>query len=386
MEYNFNKIYNRENTFSVKYDLRNRLFGTEDILPLWVADMDLPTAPQITEALTKRIQHPIYGYTLQSDVFWKSAQDWIQKRHQWKIEMDEFVFTPGIVPALGFLVQTLSEQGDKVGVFTPVYPPFFENVTKTNRELITLPLKLENNLYHIDFNLLEDEMKKGLKLIIFCNPQNPSGKIWKQEDLQKLLSLCDKYDVNIISDEIHADLTLWGNKHTPLASLGEIAEQRVVTCMAPSKTFNLAGLNCAYLLFKNPIIKKKYLKLVQHLHFDFGGTFATEAMIAAYTQGEGWYQALIKHLEHNIKYVQEELKDTPILPMQPEATYLVWLNCKEFEPSGTLLKKFFYEKAKVGVQDGRQFGLNGYGFMRLNAACPFPIIEEAISRIKNAII
>lgn len=385
MNYDFNTIHNREETFSVKYDLREKLFGTNDILPLWVADMDLQTAPEIVSALQKRVNHSIFGYTLQTEEFWDSAQKWIKKRHNWDIQQNEFVFTPGIVPALGFLIQSLSNENDQVGVFAPVYPPFFENVNQTNRRLVTFFLINKEGKYYIDFDEVEHAMKKGLKLIVFCNPQNPSGRMWKHSELTQLLELCEKYDVNIISDEIHADLTLWGNKHIPFASISEIAEKRVVTCMAPSKTFNLAGLNCAYLIFKNPLLKKNYLRLVQHLHFDFGGTFATVSMIAAYTQGEQWYQALLKHIESNITYVKKELASTKIKAMHPDATYLVWLDCKEFEPSGTLLKHFFYKTCKVGVQDGRQFGPSGVGYMRLNTACPFPILEEAITRIKKSL-
>ncbi|KXX67384.1 MalY/PatB family protein [Flammeovirga sp. SJP92] len=385
MNYDFNKIYDREGTYSVKYGLREKLFGTEDIIPLWVADMDLAVAPEIVEALQKRVSHPIYGYTMQTDVFWQSAQNWIKKRHQWEVNSSELVFAPGIVPALGFLVQAFSEVNDKVGIFTPVYPPFYENVQKNNRELVQFSLQNKNGRYFIDFDKVEDAMKDGLKLIVFCNPHNPSGRMWKKEELTQLLALCEKYDVNIISDEIHADLTLWGNKHVPFASISEIAAKRVITCMAPSKTFNLAGLNCAYLIFKNEKLKSKYLKLVQHLHFDFGGTFATESMLAAYTKGEQWYKALLQHIEKNISFVEEKLASTPIHVMHPDATYLLWLDCKAFEPSGTLLKKFFYEKCKVGVQDGRQFGVDGVGFMRLNTATPFPILEKAVNRILESL-
>ncbi|WP_281615632.1 PatB family C-S lyase [Flammeovirga sp. SubArs3] len=383
MKYDFDQIINREGYSTVKYDLREVIFNEKDIIPLWVADMDFATAPEIVDALQKRVSHPIYGYTLQNDDFWNAIINWTYKRHQWKVIKNELVFVPGIVPALGMLVQALTNVNDKVALFSPVYPPFYENIEKNKRELVNIPLINNDNYYSIDFGTFEDELKKGCKLLMFCNPHNPSGRVWKKEELEKLLDLCDQYDCNIISDEIHADLTLFGNKHVPFASLSAIAEKRVITCMAPSKTFNLAGLNCAYLIFKNPKLKSLYLDEVKHMHLDFGGTMGTEALKAAYNLGEDWYQELLKYIEENIKYVQEELKDTPIKIMPIEATYLLWLDCRGINESASMIVNFFHQKAKVGVQDGRHFGYTGAGFMRLNTACPRPVLEEAIKRIKG---
>ncbi|OHX64981.1 MalY/PatB family protein [Flammeovirga pacifica] len=379
----FNQKIDRSDTSTVKYDLRKVLFGTDDILPLWVADMDLPTAPEIVEALTERIQHPIYGYTLQDNSFWQSAIDWIDKRHQWKVHRKDFVFVPGIVPALGLLVESLTKPKEKVGIFSPVYPPFKDNIIGNDRTLVDIPLINKNNHYFINFDQFEKELINGLKLILFCHPQNPSGRVWNKEELEKILSLCDQYDCNIISDEIHADLMFFGNKHIPFASLSKIAEKRVVTCMAPSKTFNLAGLNCAYLLFKNNDLKEKYIQRVKHMHLDFGGLMATESMKSAYTKGESWYQALLVHLEENINYVTQALSDTPIKVMKPQATYLIWLDCNALGNSQEEIKNLFYKKMKVGVQDGTMFGDAGKGFMRLNTACSRSLLEEAIQRIKS---
>ncbi|MBB6461001.1 MalY/PatB family protein [Flammeovirga kamogawensis] len=385
MNYNFNKPIDRLSTDSVKYGLRKVLFGTEDIIPLWVADMDLPTAPEITAALVERMQHPIYGYTLQGDLFWESAINWIKKRHNWDIKKHEFTFTPGIVPAIGLLIQALSNQNERVAIFSPVYGPFKDNIIGTGRTLVDIPLINQNNFYNIDFDTLEKEMIKGLKLLVFCNPQNPSGRVWNKVELQKLLQLCEQYDVNIISDEIHADLVLFEATHTPLASLSEIGEKRVVTCMAPSKTFNLAGLNCAYLIFKNKELQKRYLAKVKHLHLDFGGIVATTSQIAAYNKGENWYQEVKKYFESNINYIIEELSDSPITVMKTNATYLLWLDCSKISRNNKILKDFFYKKAKVGVQDGEMFGAAGQGFMRMNIACARSILEESVKRIKIAL-
>ncbi|MBB3700933.1 PatB family C-S lyase [Flammeovirga yaeyamensis] len=382
MQNHFTKNIDRTPFSTVKYDLRKVLFGTEDIIPLWVADMDLPTAPEITEALIKRLEHPIYGYTLQDNSFWQSAIDWIDKRHQWKVHRKDFVFVAGIVPALGFLVEAFTQPKEKVGIFSPVYPPFRDNIVGNDRTLVEIPFINTDNRYFIDFDLFEEELKNGLKLLIFCHPHNPSGRVWSKEELEKILQLCDQYDCNIISDEIHADLMFYGHKHIPFASLSDVAEKRVVTCMAPSKTFNLAGLNCAYLIFKNKELQDKYVNRVKHMHLDFGGLMATESMKAAYNQGENWYQDLLKHIQGNIDYIVEQFDKTPIKAMKPDATYLVWLDCRALGTQNQI-KEFFFKKAKVGVQDGLMFGIAGDGFMRLNTAYPKSVLEEAMKRILN---
>lgn len=387
--YDFDKVISRENTDTVKYGLRKKLYGEEDIIPLWVADMDFATAPEVQQALLERMQHPIYGYTMQSDRFYQSIQDWLLKRHQWKVEKEDIVTAHGIVPTLSLLVKALTERGDKVMIFPPIYPPFYQAVRGNHRTLVTAPLTLQPDFsYKIDFDLVEEQLKGGVKFIIFCNPQNPSGKVWKADELKQLVELCDKYQVPVMSDEIHADLMLWGNKHTPMATVSEKAKKWVITGMSPSKTFNLAGLGIAYLIFQNEDLKGKYNHYAGSMHLNFGGTFGTEALIAAYNKGEPWLEELLTYLEGNVTFVTEYIERyiPQLKVMKPEATYLLWIDCSNLGISEDHeLKKFMVQDAGLALNEGRSFGKEGSLWQRMNLACSKSILEEAMLRLRQAV-
>ncbi|MEH0158546.1 PatB family C-S lyase [Limibacter armeniacum] len=387
MEYNFDEVISREETDTVKYGLREKLFGSKDVIPMWVADMDFRVPKEVQDALKARVEHPIFGYTIQSERCWESVVNWLERRHNWKVDQKELVFSPGIVPALSLLVHAFTKPEDKVLVFSPVYTPFFEAIKGNGRKVVPHHLQEVEGKYTIDFSVLEEQLSQGVKVMIVCNPHNPSGRMWTKPELQRLVELGKKYDTLIVSDEIHADLVLWGNKHTPMATVSEEAANRVITCMAPSKTFNLAGLNASYLVFKNETLQKQYRSVAGTLHLDFGGTMGTEAMIAAYTYGEEWLEQLLPYLERNISLVVNFIKEhiPEIKPMVPDATYLLWLDCRALGLDDVSLKQFMVEEAGIGLNEGRLFGEGGKGWQRMNLACPKSIVEKAMAQLKVAV-
>ncbi|GAA4845124.1 PatB family C-S lyase [Algivirga pacifica] len=386
MPYNFDSPVSRKDTDTVKYDLCELLFGSREVIPLWVADMDLPIAKEIQDALVQRASHPVYGYTIQSKRCWSAVQGWLQQQHQWEVPDHSFVFSPGIVPALTLMVQAFTQPKEKVMIFTPVYTPFHEAVKGNDRTLITNDLVEKNGRYEIDFQKTEELLKEGVKLLIFCNPHNPSGRMWTKEEILQLLDLCKKYNTLIFSDEIHADLTFFGNKHIPFATIREDAAQQVITGMAPSKTFNLAGLQASYLIFLDDTLKRQYTKVASVPHLNFGGTFGTEGMIAAYTHGHTWYKEMKAYIQGNIEFVIDYIdKHIPeIKAMKPEATYLIWLDCKSLGLSDPELKKFMVEKAGIALNEGISFGQTGSGWQRMNVAVARPVLEKALAQLKEA--
>ena len=288
MQYDFDKIINRKGTDSVKYDLSGPLFGNEDVLPMWVADMDFEVADFIREAILERFNHPIYGYTYRPQRFYEALASWTLRRHGWQINVNTINFSPGIVPALNLCVLGLTDPGDKIVVQPPVYFPFFYSVTNHKRELIYNQLLEENGDYQMDFDHLEEQFKEGVKMFFFCHPHNPVGRVWNREELERLAELCIRYNVLVISDEVHSDLILFGNGHIPLASLGKEIAELTITTVAPSKTFNLAGLFTSAVIIQNPEIYKKYERILDVIHVGGGSLFGQVAMEAAFKYGDEW--------------------------------------------------------------------------------------------------
>jgi len=387
MKYNFDEIINRKNTNSVKYDMLKQYFGKDDLLPFWVADTDFKVPTCISDAIVKRANHEIYGYSFRGDDCIKSVQSWLKKRHDWNVPLIWISSSPGVVTALSLLLMSLTEKGDKIAVQPPVYHPFFHVVNDTERNLVYNPLIRTESSYEMDFENLKQLAKNGLKALLISNPHNPVGRVWNKNELLRLGEIARKYDFLIISDEIHQDLIYSDYKHIPLASLSEDLAQRTITCIAPSKTFNVAGLASSVIIIPNQKLKKQYEKLLSAMHLDSGNLFGHIAMHAGYENGEEWLKQLMDYLESNVNFVREYLKNNipKIKLVEPEATYLLWLDCRELEISTEKLNKIFIDSAKVALNKGTTFGKEGEGYMRLNIGCSKSVLLEGLSKIKHAI-
>ena len=386
MEYNFDEPLTRKGTSCVKYDSRQEIFGKKDVIPMWVADMDFKCPPAVTDALRQRLQHEILGYTLRRKEYFSSIKDWLSKRHEWHIENDWIVFSPGVVPALNICTLAFTEPGDRIIVQPPVYFPFFNAVTDHKRKLLFNRLKETKGRWTIDFDDLERKASEGARMLMLSSPHNPVGRSWKKEELQRLAEICLDKDILIISDEIHADLVLPGHKHIPLAKLSGSIAGNTLTCMAPSKTFNLAGLSTSSMIISNPGLKKRFEDVMNSLHISGGNIFGTEASIAAYSCGEKWLDNLLIYIKRNIEYLVKRFEGVELVsPVIPEATYMVWLDCRRMEMNGPGLNDFFVNKAGVGLSEGSMFGPGGQGFMRLNLACRHDTLKIAIDNIINAL-
>ncbi|WP_054753517.1 MalY/PatB family protein [Piscibacillus salipiscarius] len=385
MTFNFDKIINRENTRSAKLEYREALFGRNDVLPLWVADMDFQSVPELETALVERARHNLYGYTTFDDEILNTIKRWLSKRHQFEINTDLLTFSPGVIPSLHALVQVFTEENDQIVIQPPVYPPFFSVVKAHNRELVENPLINNNGHYEMDFEHLEETLKNGAKAFILCSPHNPVGRVGGDE-LQKLADLCVKYGVYLFSDEIHADIVFDGYEHIPVASLNDKINELTFTLMAPSKTFNIAGLQASYVISPNEDLKKKVNEQLMRQGFSMLNTFAFTALETVYKHGEDWLNALIQKLEDNKKLIDEKLEQSSakIKSVDTEGTYLVWLDFTKTGLEHDEIKRKLSDEAKVGLNDGKSFGDQGEKFMRINIASPSQIIEEGIDRIIKA--
>jgi len=386
MEYNFDEIIERDNTASVKYDLRKELFNKEDVIPMWVADMDFKTPPFIIDAIKERASHEIFGYSIRPKSYFEAIKGWLKRRQNWDIDTNWISFSPGIVPAVNMAVMAFTNSGDKVIVQPPVYFPFFSAVKNNNRELVENPLKLKNNRYYIDFDDLEPKLESA-KMIILSSPHNPGGSVWTKSELKKLGEMCVKHNVLIMSDEIHGDLVFKDHTFTPMASISKSIANYTVTFIAPSKTFNLAALATSSVIISNKELKEKFDKVVDTIHVGMGNVFGTVASEAAYTHGDGWLNELLEYLSDNLDFLDDYLKTKvpQIKMLRPEGTYLVWLDCSELDLNGKDLKDFMIEDAGLGFNDGRMFGTGGEGFMRMNIACPKQTVLDALIRLENAV-
>lgn len=387
-QYNFDEVIPRENTDCVKYDLRKLYFGTDDVIPMWVADMDFRTPDFIIEALKKRLEHEILGYSIRSKGFIRSITHWMKSKHGWKINPNWIGFSPGVVPAINMLVLALTSPGDKIIVQPPVYFPFFSAIDNNGRYRIDNPLAFHNGRLCIDFDDLRVKAK-GAKMIIISHPHNPGGSVWTKDELLQLGEICLENNILIVSDEIHSDLVFAPHKHIPLASISEEIGQQTITCNAPSKTFNLAGLATSYLIIPNKEILQRYNRMLNdELHLNMGNLPGAIALEAAYNFGDEWLGQVLAYIKANVDLVEDFCKKhlPEITPIIPESTYMIWLDCRKMGLEGDALKEFLIKKAKVGFNDGRVFGQGGDGFVRMNVACPRSLVLDALERVKNAMI
>ena len=382
--YNFDKLVDRRGTDCIKWDRVAKVYGAEDVIPLWIADMDFEILPELQQALHTRVDHPSFGYTLPPAGYRESIVNWCRARHGMEITKSDIWGIPGVITALAFVLHALTIPGDKVMICTPVYNPFAETIEAFSRTLITSPLKCEGTRRVMDFEDIEAKMQDGVKMFILCNPHNPIGRVWTKEELHRLAELCAKYNVYLFSDEIHADLCYGGHKHCSVLTVSDKAREIAICAMAPSKTFNIAGLKSSMFIIQNPEIREKIKAAVNafHLGLDLLAYTATEA---CYTHGAQWVDELNDYLFENARFVTDFCeKHLKVHTFVPEGTYLMWLDFSAYGLSQEELMRKLKEDARVGLNNGTDYGPEGLGFARMNIGSPRFLLEEALNRIKNA--
>lgn len=386
-KYNFDRIIDRKGTNALKTDVLKERYGRDDLIPLWVADMDFLSPPAITDAIVERAKHGIYGYTGAGQEFYDSITNWLANYHGWQIEQEWISFIPGIVKGIAFVTDCFSEKNDSVIIQPPVYHPFKIIPTLHHRRVVNNPLILEAGRYVMDPDDLKKKITPDAKILILCNPHNPGGRVWTKSELVELAEICYDNNVLVISDEIHSDLAYEGHKHIPFASVSEKAAQNSITFMAPSKTFNIAGIVSSFSVVPNDKIRTRFYDYLEKSELREGHIFAYTATQAAYEKGEDWLCELKKYLWENVQLVDTYLKKNipRIKAMIPEASYLIWLDCRELNLSQDELVSLFVNDAKLALNDGSIFGDEGKGFMRLNIGSPRSVIEKALDNLKDAI-
>lgn len=386
-KYDFDEIIDRRNTNAVKVEACRSMFGTSDVIPLWVADMDFRTPDFILESIRKRCEHPILGYSVPPRDYFTSIINWLKENHAWEVKKEWLGFMPGVVPGLSFAVQQFTAENDEIVIQPPVYFPFMHVVEKNNRKLIFNPLKEIDDKFQMDFDDLEKKITSKTKMLILCNPHNPGGRSWEKETLLQLAEICFKHGLLVVSDEIHADMALPGNVHVPFASVSENAANISLTYMSPSKTFNIPALQTSYFVIPNEQLRNHLKKFLDQSELDNGNIFAYLTTIAAYTEGKSWKMQMLDYVQKNIDFVIQFLKNEipQIKPMKPEASFLIWLDCSGLEMNEEELFHFFIHKAGLGLNQGITFGPGGEQHLRINVACPQSILEKAMNQLKNAV-
>lgn len=380
----FNEGVNRLGTNAVKYDKYKENFNTneDDIIPMWIADMDFKTCDKITKALQNKLSTGNLGYDTVNG-YYESVVKWMRNRHNVDINVEDVVYTPGVVTAINFLLKILIKENDKVLVQSPVYHSFFRVLNENKCDIVQSELFIKDNRYEIDFDEFENKISTGVKVLILCNPHNPIGRVWTKEELERIVEICESYKVFIISDEIHSDLVFKGYKHTSLTTVAPYYKDNIVTLTAPSKTFNLAGLYVSNAIITDEKLRSRYKELFSTTPNVLGA----EALIAAYNKGETWLEELLEYIESNYNYVLKFVNENvpKIKVIKQEGTFLTWLDCRELGLSDEELERFFLEEAKLALSTGTAFGKGGSGFMRMNIGCPISTVKEAFERLKNAV-
>lgn len=391
MKYNFDEIIERKNTLSRKWNpefYKGTFNNKTDLLPLWVADMDFRVATPILDSLRALIDHGVLGYTVPDERCFDAIIQWNKKRKNAEVKKDWIVFTSGVVPAINFMVQTFTHKGDSVLIQTPVYNPFRLATENNERKVVENPLINKDGHYEVDFKDFEKKIvDNNVKLFILCNPHNPVGRVWTKEELEKMAEICLKHNVLIISDEIHSDLIFKEHKFNSFLTLDKKYVDNVLVCTAPSKTFNLAGVQTSIIIIPNDKLRAGYCKTLANVRLENPNSFGVEAIKAGYLESEDWLEQAIEYLDKNRKFIDKYLKENiPGAKYRiPEGTYLAWIDLSEVLPKDMTMEEFFENKAKVAIDYGTWFGKEGAGFIRLNFACPTSIVKEALDRIKNAL-
>lgn len=382
----FDTIIDRKNTCCDKWDYLERYFGEKDMLGLWVADMDFAVPQPVLDAIIERASHPIYGYTEIDDHYYDGLIAWCDKRFGYHIEKEWIVYMSGIIPAINYMIQAFTQPGDKIIIQEPVYHPFKNSIVGNDRVPLINELRFDGEKYQMDLAALEEQIDERTKMMILCNPHNPVGRVWEEKDLTALGELCIRRGILLISDEIHADIVYPGHRHIPIASLRKDFADICITCNAPTKTFNLAGLQGANIIISNPDLRKQYTDYVDRFHLQGPTPITMAAQQAAYAHGEPWLEELLVYLEGNVRYVEEFLKERlpGVTAVKPEGTYMIWL---DFRGTGMTMEQIndtLIKKAKVAFNDGYMFGQSGACFQRMNIACPRAILQECMERMEKA--
>ncbi len=387
MEFDFDRVIDRRNTGSVKWDLAEARLGYHDIIPMWVADMDFRAPEPIIEALRKVADLGIYGYAARMPSYYDAFISWMSQRFNWEIRQEWIEFTPGVVPAINLAVRAFTQPGDEVIVQTPVYYPFFSAITCNGRTVLDNPLRLENGRYVMDLAGLEKKMSPRTRLVLLCSPHNPGGRVWNKEELMALGELCLKHDIIVVSDEIHSDIVYHGFSHTVFATLSPEFAQNSIVCTGVSKTFNLAGLAISNIVIPNADLRKRFHDEVAGCGLTLSNIFGLAAAEAAYRHGKPWLEALLNYLEGNLDYLTDYIvSNIPgIKVIRPQGTYLAWLDCRGLPISGERARNFMLAEARVGLEEGTIFGAKEVGFWRMNFACPRSILKQAMERIETAV-
>jgi len=388
MKYNFDEIIDRSINRAAKYDERIKKFGTMDVIPLWVADMDFRTAQPIIDACTAKAQEGIWGYTSRPDSYFDAVLGWQKRRNGWDIDRDKVSWSLGVVPALSVIVKLFSKAGDSVMIQTPVYSEFYDVTEAWERRVVENQLVLKDGRWSIDFVDFEAKAKDPkVKIFLLCSPHNPLGIVWTAEELERMFEICDANEVLLVSDEIHSDLVFHDKKFIPTAMLSPQAANKVISCISGTKTFNLAGLQASTTVFPNADMKAAYDKFWMNMDIHRNNAFSSVAMEAAFNEGEEWLEQLLPYLSANFDYVRDYCdKHIPkIKATVPDATYLMWLDCRELGMNNEDLRKFMIEEAGLGLNEGYTFGRSLTGYMRLNAACPRSVLEQAMKQLEAAV-
>lgn len=387
-KYDFDKVVDRFHSGSYKYDRLKQLFGREDLIPMWVADMDFEAPQVVTDVIRHRLEHQVYGYTCDPEDWWPTVMEWVESHHGWKTQKEWYTFIPGIVTGIGLAVNVFVKPDEKVIIQPPVYHPFRLVPQGNRREVVRNPLiRREDGGYTMDFDNLEEVCDEKCKMLILCNPHNPGGILWDKETLKRLAEFCYDHHILVISDEIHCDMALWGKKHIPFATVSEKAAQCSITFGAPSKTFNIAGIVSSFAVVPNPQIREKFFSWLSANELNDAPLFAPIATIAAFKYCEEWRQEMLKYIEGNVRLVEQYCKENipAVKPLRPEASFLVWLNCQELRLTQEQLVDLFVNKAKLALNNGEMFGEEGRGFMRMNVALPRSVLQKALQQLKSAV-
>jgi len=386
MKYDFDQIVDRSGNRSAKYDERKKKFGTEDVIPLWIADMDFRTCQPVIDALTARAQEGLWGYTARPASYFEAIRAWQKKRNSWEIDQSLMSYSLGVVQTISAMVKLFTPEGGSVLIQTPVYSEFYDMAEAWNRKVVECPFVEKDGKWSVDWTLFEEKLAQA-DLFLLCNPHNPLGIVWTPEELKHMAELCMKHHVVLFSDEIHSDLIFHGKKHTPVATLSPEIAKYVVTGISGTKTFNLAGLQASTVVFPNAHMKQVFDHFWTNMDIHRNNAFSLTAMEAAFTGGEEWLEQLLPYLSANFDFVVDYCaKHIPkIKTYAPDATYLMWLDCRELGLSNEELREFMIHKAKLGLNEGYTFGRSLNGYMRLNAACPRSVLEQAMKQLEAAV-
>ena len=388
MTYDFDKYVNRRGTDSLKWDALTERYGRDDVISLWVADMDFETPPFIVDALKQRLTHPVFGYTKEPETYWPTVVDWVLKQHGWKVKPEWLTYIPGIVKGIGMAINVFVAHDEKVIIQPPVYHPFRLVPQYNGRQVVMNPLiEQPDHTYRMDFEHLESVIDDKCRMLVLCNPHNPGGIIWDADTLRRLATICSRHGLIVISDEIHCDMALYGHRHIPFACVSDEAAQCSITFAAPSKTFNMAGLVSSYAVVPNDSLRRRFFTWLEANELNEPDIFAPIATIAAFSQGDEWRKQMLRYIEGNVDFVIDYCARClpQVKPWRPQASFLIWLDCRDLHLDHEQLVDLFLNRARLALNDGEMFGIGGEGFMRMNVGTTRDVLRQAMDRLREAV-